>query len=178
MFSILFAVVFQASLCFAKEKIPFRLVDNRVTVQSMLNFKGPFTMLFDTGSTLVIDTTLTSELGIEPIDWARVGGAGNGQVWGYISTLNNMELGFIKKKNAQVVGIPLGPIKNYIGFSRLDGTYGKDLLEDYAIKIDYEKNMLEFTAKDLFKYNGKGEKVPFEIDGHYVINPSTIALIT
>ncbi|MGZ7078093.1 MAG: aspartyl protease family protein [Thermoanaerobaculia bacterium] len=151
--------------------IPFDLVDNRVLVPVVVNGRGPYRLLLDTGAPgLTLRDEVAHELGLTSLATSEDRGVGDVAVRSTSSRVQSVVIG----------GHDLGPLDcNSISFAdapalwgteRLDGILGLPVFERWAVTIDYDKRtviLASHAARD-------GIRIPIEFSGHIPIVTATI----
>lgn len=159
------AVESQPSLA-ASTTLPFELIDNRIFVKVFLNGKGPFKFIVDTGGSYIVDSALTSELGLVPTSWFQIGGAGQKTVPAYNAKLSSFRMADITASDIDILGVATKPIKDAMGFQAFDGCIGDETLHDNVMAVDFENRILTFTPANEFTYTGSGEVLPITFLEH------------
>jgi hypothetical protein len=127
-------------------KVPFELLKSRhMAVQVMINGKGPYRLIFDTGAPVnLLNNRVAKESGVLPKDFKRppfalFGSAGNFKI-------DMLELGGVKAKNLPTtvmdhptvlaISKALGQIEGIVGFS---------FFARYRMTIDYQAQEMTFV---------------------------------
>jgi clan AA aspartic protease (TIGR02281 family) len=122
-----------------------------ITVEAMVNGKGPFSFIVDTGASHSVLSNQTAEkLGIplqeagcyEATRGRSALGAG-GAVAARTATVDSLKVGDAEARNIEVAIIDLTNLSNTVK-QRLDGIIGKNFMKDYKVIIDYPKQELTF----------------------------------
>lgn len=117
--------------------IPFTFENDRVYIYCKVNEADSLKFLFDTGADgSVINKQSLHKLNLK-IDGQSLNVGSNGSNVVDISPGNIISFGNIKQENISLTIIPYGD--NFI-----DGIFGANLMNDYIIEIDYDKNELRF----------------------------------
>jgi len=122
-----------------------------IIVETMVNGKGPFNFVVDTGASHTVITNQTAQrLGIPN---ARVGCCGSapgrtaqgagGAVAAQTTTLESIKVGDVEEEDIEVAIIDLTNISTVVG-QTLDGIIGKTFMQDYKVIIDYPKQEILF----------------------------------
>lgn len=156
--------------------VPFDLVENHVYVDVMLNGKGPYHMIFDTGGANVIDPAVAQE----------IGAFGKGSVQGSGVGAKTESFSFAKVDSLQVGDAVLrkqlfvvAPVRAGFGISAgrsADGLIGWEVLARYVTTFDYadKRIVLATPGADAapdgahvvpFVFNGTQPQIPCGIDG-------------
>lgn len=125
--------------------IPFTLIDNRIFVEANINGAGPYALIFDTGGANVLNARLAVELGLARRDPFTIGGAGAEQAQAWRAGASSVEIGSLELKDVDFIVFSLEPIKRAIGFAQLDGIIGREVLERFVVRVDYEARQLTLT---------------------------------
>jgi hypothetical protein len=131
-----------------------------VEFNAQINGRGPFTLLFDTGSGVNILSAETAQLlGLQvegdPLQVAAAGG---------YATVRRARV-----ETLQIAGLVLHNQTFYVMAlpwehrSNLAGAVGYELWSRLAIKIDYEHQQLTFSDPASFAYSGPGMKMPLKV---------------
>lgn len=143
--------------------VPFALVDNRVIIPVTVNGTPDFQMVFDTGSTGML---LTSEAarrlhlagkGAAPLTGAGAGSADSSSTHLDSVTIAGIELGAMPAAVAD-----LGPIRRAIGFSKLDGIVGMDVLQHYAVEVNADRQTLVLWS-GAYPAPAQARRVPYAL---------------
>lgn len=121
--------------------VPFDLRGNRPFVKVMVNGKGPFNFVVDSGASLsVLSEKTAEELGIKPI--ARGGNArgvgGNGSFEIVYGLLDSLSIGEAKVNLVPVYLRTVHSSPETPAAERADGYLGLSVLSNYAMTIDYK----------------------------------------
>jgi PDZ domain/Aspartyl protease len=152
-----------------------------IIFQAMLNGKGPFKVLFDTGSVNLFSAGVARELGLPLEDRGERFGTDAGTLDTKTTTLPTLQIGdlIMHDQKFHVIEIPaeLGPTPVAV--------VGYELLRRLTVKVDYEHEKLTFYDARSFQYPGDGVRVPMrlsarnlEIDGSVDGVPGTFWLDT
>ncbi len=128
--------------------VPFAYHDNRMVVQCEIDGKGPFSMIFDTGSPEIsITPEAARALGVPTHDKGTVTGAGNRPVKYATATLPTVTLGDLALRNVASGIIDLSQIREKFHFARLDGIIGYPLLSRYVTFVNVDAGTISFGEK-------------------------------
>ncbi len=118
-----------------------------ITVDAMVNEKGPFNFVVDTGAShTVISNQIAEKLGLQtdppeccgPATGRSAQGAG-GPVAARATTVASVEVGDVKVKNIEVALIDLTSLDK-----SWDGIIGYTFMKDYKVIIDYPRREISF----------------------------------
>lgn len=141
--------------------IPFRLIGDHIYGQVMVNGKGPYTFLFDTGGANILSPSTAQALGVDVQGEAPANGTGKAVVkLGYANGVN-FKLGGLELKDQTVSVLPLGGQKS-VGFE-VQGVIGYELYHRVVTRFDYGARTITFTTPAKFDPNRAGTSVPFTL---------------
>ena len=136
--------------------VRFKLVNNHVLVPVIINGKGPFDFILDTGmrdpggillwqGDWLKDVNLDLAEGTE----AQIGGAGKGQgaVTAQVAEKVQVGIGDIVLRDAHAIVAPPLPV----AFQYHRGVIGGALLSNFVVTINYDDSLVTFTEPDHFK---------------------------
>lgn len=148
--------------------IPFHQVRDLVIIKLMINDKGPFNFIMDTGVGMMIitDPQLLDSLNLLNRHLIKINGFGEGEGYeAYVSpnlkidipglTSYNVQAAILKKDNFG--------ISNYAGMP-IHGLLGYEFFNHLAVKINFgDSTITVYRPKDVKLY-AKGEKIPISIE--------------
>jgi predicted aspartyl protease len=128
-----------------------------VVIPVMVNQKGPFDFMVDTGSQVtVVDPSLAMELGLKPQGTVGlVSTASHAQA--SVSVLDSLEAGGQAVEHSLAVVQDLGQIQAADG--RIRGVLGEDFLAHFDMLIDYGRKMLCLDATGSMRDKVRGERI-------------------
>jgi len=144
-------------------RVHFELIDNRIFVNAMINGKGPYKLMFDSGASFAVSKILSDELGLKLGDPFPIGGVGQNQQQAWWTTVDTFQLGKLRMQNQQFLVTSLDPVKNAIGFKQWDGLIGFEVLNQFISRIEYDSKNLTLISPELFHDPGHGVSVPISL---------------
>jgi predicted aspartyl protease len=130
--------------------VPFVLFDNRMMIQVTIDGKGPFAMIVDTGSTSeTITPEVARRIGLQTRAAGTATGAGSGSPPLAVTQLSSIAIGSLHFDNLKTGVLDLSPIRRTIGFPRLDGIIGYDILRRLRVGVDMDAARLTFSYPPL-----------------------------
>ena len=135
-------------------------IDGYVIVNAMLNSKGPFAFLFDTGGHAILTPEAAKILGLEAGGSGSSGGAGSERLAVQYAKVDRVEIGGVTIKNQNFFVIPL----QYNTVERgpqppLAGILGLEILERMAVRLDYRASTMTFWPRQAYQHSGTGTPV-------------------
>jgi outer membrane lipoprotein-sorting protein len=121
--------------------IPFELWRNHIYVSALVNGRGPFRFIFDSGAGgTAINRQLVSEMALTHLGTSEargVGGADSSDVY----QIDTLEIAGIRLLGLPGSTIALDQLES-VAETRIDGIIGYDLLNRFAITVDYANHCL------------------------------------
>jgi len=145
--------------------IPISVESGEVIVNVTINGRGPFPMMFDTGSVEAVSPETAAALGLEVEGSATARGSGEGTVPIAFTRVLKMRLGNAEWLDQAVPVLPLPRFLTDRG-SRppLAGFVGRELLARFAVRLDYEARTMTLASAQEFRYRGIGTCVSLVFD--------------
>jgi hypothetical protein len=144
--------------------IEFRLLNNHIYVDALVNGKGPYTFIVDTGGHTILSTRVVSEAGLKVAGETPSAGAGEAISTSGYARVKEIALGPIKM--ADQTAIVLDIYDPAVEGIRVDGMVGFELIRRLAMQIDYAKSRLTFTRFADFHASSAGKAIPFKFYDH------------
>lgn len=135
--------------------------EDGLTFQMSVNGQGPFKTVFDTGAVNVISSTMAKKLGLKneenSVDFGAIGGG----VKVHSAHVDTLSIGDLTVRNQTffVMDIPSGE-----GIPQM--LVGWELLQSFAVRIDFAHSELKLIDLDHFRYSGGGVAVPLVLNKH------------
>jgi len=144
--------------------LPFRLLNNHVYVEAMVNGKGPYTFIVDTGGHTLIAPRVAKEAGLQTLGEGSTSGAGEGKSTTGYAHYREIALGPVRLTDQpafitdiydrSIEGIPV------------DGMVGFELFSRFAVSLDYGAKTMTVSDFAAFDPRGAGTPVPFKFYDH------------
>ena len=148
----------------ASVTLPFRLLNNHIYIKAMVNGKGPYTYLVDTGGHCLISPELVAELGLEIVGSNAMSGAGTKTTAGGFTHIDEIALGGLRMRNQ--LGFAAEIYNPAVEGIRVDGMVGFEMFRRFAVQIDYGRNLMILTDPTRFDPTGAGTPIPFVFYDH------------
>ena len=147
--------------------LPFELIDNRLFVQAKVNGRGPLHFIFDTGGGNILDTEVARSLGLPLQDSFTMPGAGDGTLPAWRTRVDEAQVGALQMQQLPFVVLPLQALRRAIGFARLDGLIGHEVLRRFVVQLDFVKNQITLSEPDQQANTPAGTTaLPIEFSGN------------
>ena len=145
--------------------VPFDLAENHVYLSLMLNGKGPYRFIYDTGGANIVDPDVAKEIGA--VGKGSVQGSGVGSTTESVSFANvdTMQIGNATIKS-QLFGV--APTRKGFGVSAgrpVDGLIGFEVLSRFVTTFDYAGRRVILQMPGTYTPPPKASVVPIVQDG-------------
>ena len=131
-----------------------------ISFEGKINAKGPYRIMFDTGSINLLSADLTKQLGLRLEDGSQKLASDSGNLELQRTQVETLQIGDLIVRNQQFYVLPAASS----GDAPIIAV-GYELLRRFAVKIDYEHQQLTFYDAPAFTYSGKGTRVPLRLQG-------------
>ncbi len=122
----------------APTAVPMTLVNNHVYIDVVLDGKGPYHFVLDSGAPYgLLDRVVATELGLDIKRHAPIGGVGNRTSPAGEATLTSVTIGGRELPDRAFIVTPLRETVGAAEGRVLDGVIGRNLLETIVTTIDY-----------------------------------------
>ncbi|MBV9270112.1 MAG: aspartyl protease family protein [Candidatus Eremiobacteraeota bacterium] len=155
--------------------VPVALVENHVYLDVMLNGKGPYHMIFDTGGANIIDPAVAQEIGA--LGKGNMQGSGVGAKTESFSfaKVDSLTVGDAVVRDQQFIVAPVRAGFGISGGRPADGLIGWEVLARYVTTFDYAGNQVILTMPPAptpppdahavhIVFNGTQPQIPCAID--------------
>lgn len=147
-------------------EVPFEIHSGHLFVKVMLNGRGPFRMLFDSGGVNVLLPQVLAQIG------ARAEGAMSGDAAGDdkqnvgVTRVDRLEFGGIVVERQVFATFDLDEFMRRVeGLDDVAGVVGYEIFKRFPVKVDYEHSRATFYDPAKFKYAGTGARLPILFRG-------------
>ena len=149
----------------ASTSVPFVLANNHIYVDVLLNGRGPYRLLCDTGGANIITPGLAAELGLKPEGQLEGAGVGEKSEDIGIVKIAKTDLGAAYLNNQVFFVFPMQSFAQVEGVPAV-GLVGYEVFRRFVVRIDYEGSRLTLLEPSNFKYTGTGTAVQFKFNEH------------
>ncbi len=147
--------------------LPFDWYANCLWFSGTVNGRGPFRLLLDTAAAgSVLNSARIPETGLTVLDEHSQVSAGSGDLPTRISSLppTTIAFGGIALRAERFAALPLDQVGASYG-RVVDAIVGRELMERYVVKIDFDARTLTLFEPEDFRYEGNGAVLPLEVRG-------------
>jgi hypothetical protein len=145
--------------------VPITLGENHVYLDVMLNGKGPYHFIFDTGGSNIVDPAVAKEIGAFGSGSAQGNGVGSQTESLSFAHVSSLQVGDAAIKN-QLFAV--APTRTGFGVSAgrpVDGLIGWEVLARYVTTFDYANKQVVLTLPGNASQPANGHVVPFVFYG-------------
>ena len=145
--------------------VPFRVENGHIYLDVLLNGKGPFRLILDTGGMNIVTPAVARALGLAAEGRLPIGGAGEATEDIGLTTVERIQIGdaFLEKQAFLVY--PLDRTEPVEGVPQ-QGLIGYEVLRRFPARIDYQRERLTLYAPGALHYRGPGAVLPFVFNEH------------
>jgi hypothetical protein len=124
--------------------VPIQIFENHVYLDVMLDGKGPFHFVLDTGGANVIDPAVSKELGVASRGSTQVTGVGSASSASSFAVVKTLQVGNALATNQVFVVLPIAKSLGMAHGMPMDGVIGYELLSRFVTTFDYGNNKIVF----------------------------------
>ncbi len=136
-------------------RIPFELVGEHVIITVQVNGSDGLNFLFDTGCTeAVMDSITAEDLGL--VSRGQVKDYGDGSFVERVIPHATMMIGEFRLDEVKFNKQSLKYLESFTG-QDLDGVIGNEILQNYVVRIDYDRMTFEIYDRTGYTYDGNRE---------------------
>jgi Aspartyl protease/PDZ domain len=144
--------------------VPADLVDNHVYLDVMLNGKGPFRMIFDTGGANIIDPAVAKEIGALGKGNAQGSGVGAKTESFSFAKVDALQVGEAVLRDQIFAVVPVRQGFGISGGRPADGLIGWEVLARYITTFDYAGKRVGLTLPNAAQVPAGAHVVPFVLN--------------
>jgi hypothetical protein len=141
--------------------VPIDIIDNHIYLNVMLNGKGPYRFLFDTGGLNVIDPAVAKEIGEQKSGSLQGSGVGEAtEAFGF-TKVRSLQFGAATMTGQPFAVIPVrGAIASTSG-EPIDGLIGFEVLARFVTTFDYAHKHVIFRLPAAAHVSPQAHAIPF-----------------
>lgn len=158
-----------------KATIPFELFGEHIFIKVSVNGSEPLDFIFDTGDGLTVLNIETARALDMVSDGKVKKTSAGGSVTGALLKHQKVEIGGQPVSDIEIYETSLNHLEISIG-RKIDGIIGYDVLDQYAIKIDYNQREFIIYDENAFIYNGDGKKFDLKLNSYIPYIPASVTL--
>jgi hypothetical protein len=145
--------------------VPFTLHENHVYLHVMLNGKGPYLFIFDTGGANIIDPQVAQEIGAGGKGSAQGSGVGSGTESFSFADVDTLQVGDATLTHQLFAVVP---VRTGFGVSTgmtVDGLIGWEVLARYITSFNYAENQVKLAMPGSAIAPANAHVLPFVFAG-------------
>ncbi len=149
----------------ASTTVPFTLHENHVYLNVMLNGKGPYLFIFDSGAQNIVDPAVAKEIGATGKGSVQGGGVGAATASLSFADVDSLQVGDAVLKD-QLFAV--APVRTGFGVSTgksVDGLIGWEVLARFVTSFNYAENQVVMTLPDRATTPVAAHVIPFVFQG-------------
>lgn len=167
----------------AETTVPFRLANNHVYVDAMVNGKGPFPFIVDTGGHTILTPSTVAALGLESQGSAPSTGAGENVATNGYAKVREIAVGGMRMRDQTAFTLDFAA-RQTEGFE-VGGMIGFEFFRRFAVRIDYQAGTMTIIDPARFDPEGAGTPIRFlfydhvpQVEGRFGDLPGRFAIDT
>lgn len=131
--------------------VPIRISENHVYIDVMLNGKGPYHFVFDSGGANVVDPEVAKEIGALSGGSAQIGGVGNTTESSSFTMIETLQVGDATVTKQVFVVLPVRKGFGVRAGLPTDGLIGYEVLSRFVTTFDYGKQQVVFHMPGTYR---------------------------
>jgi hypothetical protein len=144
-------------------EVPVEIHSGHLFVRMRINGKGPFRMLFDTGSLSVLMPKFAAQLGLKD-EGTQDGNPGGAKIG--VVRADKVELGGLTLDRQTFATIDLADLMRRVeGLDDVAGIIGHELFKRFPTRLDFVQARATFYDPATYKHDGAGTAVPITFRG-------------
>ena len=151
----------------ASTTVPFVFSTNHVFVMAFVNGKGPFQFILDSGAERnVLDTSLLRSLNLKTRGKFHINGTGPQSVPTSQTENCVIQIGDATLPEQKFITYDFSDLKK-LASTDISGVLGRNVFQDFVVKVDYGIPQLVLTLPSQFVYHGAGTVLPLSFDQYH-----------
>lgn len=152
--------------------VPISIINNHIYLHVMLDGKGPFTFVFDTGGANLITPAVAAALHARSTGGANIAGTGNATEGAQFAHVASMQVGNATIRDQDFAVLPIQTGFGIAEGVHIDGMFGPSVPDRFLTRIDYAQGRMTLSLYG--STTPQGRPVPFYFDGTLPEVPVTI----
>lgn len=125
--------------------VPIELINNHIYVHLMLNGKGPYNFILDTGGDSIVTPEVAAALNAQTSGSAQIGGVGSKTEAAGFTKVDSIAIGDATVRNQYMLVLPIGAGFGIAEGVKIDGMIGYQTLARFLTTIDYANSKITFA---------------------------------
>jgi opacity protein-like surface antigen len=164
-----FAIPFRKDYQVPPSGVVITPAEGGLIFQAMINGKGPYKGVFDTGAVNFMSASFVRRLGLKLDEQSlELGTSSPATTQAYKTHVDTLQIGDLTMRDQTfyVADVPDDDAPSFL--------VGYELLRRFAVRIDFEHQRLTFYDGQHFRYSGPGTAVPLQFDGNQLLVEASI----
>jgi hypothetical protein len=145
--------------------VPIRLAENHVYLDVMLNGKGPYHFIFDTGGANIVDPAVAKEIGATSSGSMQINGVGSQTEGSSFAVVKTLQVGDAKVTDQVFAVLPVRKGFGVTAGQSVDGLIGYEVLSRFITTFDYAGKQVIFQMPGTFTAPPGASVVPISQNG-------------
>jgi hypothetical protein len=163
-----------------RENLTFRMIKNQMVIQLLINGKGPFNFILDTGVGLVLitDPKLIDTVSLQNLRSIYITGFGEGEIISaFIAPSVDLQIGNTIAKDIPVAILEkdIFELSNYVGMP-IHGLIGYEFFQSFVVKLNFSTSTITVFQPEKAYIPRKGSRIPLSIEERKPYINTTIQL--
>lgn len=152
--------------------VPIQLINNHIYLHVMLDGKGPYTFVFDTGGTYIVTPEVAAALGAQSAGGAQLQGVGAKSESAQFTRIKTLQIGKATIAGQDFLVLPIAQSFGVAEGTAIDGMIGYEVVARFLTTIDYGNQTLTLAMPAT--QQPAGTSIPFYFDGTIPRVPITV----
>ena len=146
--------------------VPIQVINNHIYLSLMVDGKGPFTFILDTGGALIVSSEIAAAVNSGSTGSAQISGVGNTTEAAGFTHLDSLQIGSATVRGQYALVLPIGKAFGMSEGVHIDGMIGYEVVARFLTTIDYANSTLTLaTLTDAPATAPSATAIPFYFDG-------------
>ncbi|MBV8638300.1 MAG: aspartyl protease family protein [Candidatus Eremiobacteraeota bacterium] len=145
--------------------VPVDLVENHVYLNVMLNGKGPYRFIFDTGGQNIVDPAVAREIGAFGKGQAQANGVGSTTESLSFAKVDSLQVGDALLRDQLFAVVPVRQGFGVSAGQPADGLIGWEVLARFVTSFNYAQKTVDLTLPSAAQAPSGAHVVPFVFNG-------------
>jgi predicted aspartyl protease len=155
--------------------VPIQVINNHIYLSAMVNDRGPYTFIVDTGGDYIITPQLASALAAKTSGGMQLSGAGSATEGASFTRIDSVAVGGAIVRNQYALVLPIDTGFGMAEGMHIDGMIGYQFLARFLTTVDYAGSKVTLAlppspapagaAAIAFYIDGSIPRIPITIDG-------------
>ena len=157
--------------------VPIQVVNNHVYVNAMLDGKGPYAFILDSGGDYIVTPEVAKALAAQSSGGMQLGGVGDTTEGASFTQVESLQVGNATVRNPYMIVLPIGSGFGMAEGMQIDGMIGYQFLARFLTTIDYADGKMTLTMPQQapaaapgaapigFFFDGTIPRIPIAVNG-------------